>query len=140
MAAPKYIEAGKLRDRITISDAATSNGQQDAFGEIISGASPPIIPGGENVPAMIEFVAGRQVYSTETFTSQVTHRVTLRWMPGIKPQQEVNFLDYEGNKRNLQIMFIDNPDQRNRMLILNCLERDQSARVDVITQVGFPPL
>jgi len=131
-----YIEAGSLRDRITISDPATQSGTQDDYGEVISGANPPIVA--SNVPAKIEFISGRNVYTSETFVSQVTHRVTLRWMPGVKPQQEINFVDQEGNTRNLQIMFIDNPDQRNLMLILNCLERDLSTRVDVTTVVPLP--
>jgi head-tail adaptor len=133
----QYIEAGRLRDRITISAPATAvNGSQDAYGEIISAANPPIIA--ENVPAMIEFVGGKQVYTAETYMSQVTHRVTIRWMPGLLPQQGVTFTDQEGRLRQLQIMFVDNPDQRNRMLILNCLERDLSVRVDLTTTVPLP--
>lgn len=128
----QYIEAGKLRHRITVTDPATVAGTQDEYGEIIAGANPPVVA--EDIPAMIEFLAGKQVYTAATFTSQVTHRVTIRWIPGIKPQQEVNFTDPEGKKRNLQIMFIDNPDERKRMLVLSCLERDQSVRFDVITQ------
>lgn len=128
-----YVEAGKLRQRITITDPATVGGTQDAYGELIPGADPTPIY--DNLPARIEFVAGKQVYTAATFTSQVTHRVTIRWAPGIKPQQRVTFLDVEGNKRQLQIMFIDNPEERRRMLILNCLERDQSARADVVTQI-----
>jgi head-tail adaptor len=129
----QYIEAGKLRDRITISDPSTASGTQDGYGEILPGANPPIVA--EDVPAMIEFASGKEVYTAETFTSQVTHRITIRWIAGIKPQQEVQFVDAEGNTRNLQIMFIDNPDQRARMLILSCLERDQSVRSDVTTQI-----
>jgi head-tail adaptor len=133
---PQYIQAGRLRDRITISAPATSTGTQDGYGEVISGANPPIVA--DNVPAEIEFVSGRIAYTAETFLSQVTHRITIRWMPGVKPQQEINFVDQEGNTRNLQVLYIDNPDQKNLMLILFCLERDLSTRVDVVTAVPLP--
>jgi len=128
-----YIEAGKLRQRITVTDPATVGGTQAPDGELIPDADPAPIY--KDLPARIEFVSGKQVYTAATFTSQVTHRVTIRWAPGIKPQQRITFLDAEGQTRQLQIMFIDNPDERRRMLILNCLERDQSARADVVTQI-----
>lgn len=127
----QYIAAGQLRHRIKIIDPTTVSSTQDSFGQPIPAKDPPVIA--ENLPAMIEFLSGKQVYTAATFTSQVTHRVTIRWRAGIKPQQEVNFTDPEGKVRDLQIMFIDNPDELNRMLILNCLERDQSVRFDVIT-------
>lgn len=126
-----YIEAGKLRHRIKIVDpTVVDTGAQDSFGQIIPGANPPTVA--DNLPASIEFVSAKQIYAAQTFTSQVTHRITIRWMAGIKPEQEVQFTDPEGKDRHVQIVSIDNPDQQSRMLILNCLERDQSVRVDVI--------
>jgi SPP1 family predicted phage head-tail adaptor len=124
---PTYIQAGKLRQRIRILDPTVVTTAQDSFGGEIPGTDPAVIA--DNLPAAIEFVAAKLQYTASTFTSQVTHSVLIRWMPGIKAQQEVTFTDAEGRARVLQIQFIDNPDERNHFLILSCLERDQSARV-----------
>jgi head-tail adaptor len=127
MPPPTYIEAGKLRQRVTIIDPTQAPSGQDSFGGIILTTGVLIA---ENIPAAIEFVSAKLQY-VGMFTSQVTHRVTIRWMPGIKAQMEIIFTDAEGRERKLQIMFIDNPDERKHMLILSCLERDQSVLVAI---------
>jgi SPP1 family predicted phage head-tail adaptor len=129
MQTPTHLQAGKLRHRIRILDPTLVTTQQDSFGGEIPGTDPAVVA--DNLPAAIEFVAAKQQYTASTFTSLVTHNVTIRWMPGIKAQQEVTFQDAEDRRRVLQIQFVDNPDERNHFLILSCLERDQSARVGV---------
>jgi SPP1 family predicted phage head-tail adaptor len=129
MQTPPHLQAGKLRQRITILDPTQVTTAQDSFGGEIPGSSPAIIA--DNLPAAIEFVTAKQQYTAQTFTSLVTHNVTIRWMPGIKAQQEVTFTDGEGRARVLQIQFVDNPSEKNHFLILSCVERDQSARVVV---------
>jgi head-tail adaptor len=124
---PNYIQAGKLRHRITILDLTVGvPGSQTPSGGIIPGPQPT--PIAEDLPAAIEFVSAKETYSGDQFISQVTHRVTIRWKPGIRANQQIYFTDAEGRQRTFRVLFIDNPDERNKMLILSCLETDESTR------------
>ena len=120
-----YIEAGKLRQRITIVDPTQVTTVQDTFGGNVAGQEQPLVIA-RDLPAAVEFVSDKMVYSAQQYVSQVTHRVTIRWMAGITAKQQVVYKDPEGRQRVLQVQGVGNPDERNRMLILNCLERDDS--------------
>jgi SPP1 family predicted phage head-tail adaptor len=129
MQTPTRIEAGQLRHRINIIDPTQITTQQDGFGGEIPASAPT--PFAVDVHAKIEFVAAKLQYTASTFTSQVTHNITIRWRPGIRAQQEVTYVDDEGRTRILQIQFIDNPKELKHFLVLSCLERDQSTRLVV---------
>jgi head-tail adaptor len=127
MPATNYIQAGKLRQRITILDLTVGvAGSQDSFGGIVPGPQPT--PIADDLPASIEFVSAKESYSGDQFVSLVTHRVTVRWLPGVRANQSVLFTDAEARVRTLQVLAVDNPDERNKMLILSCQERDDSTR------------
>jgi SPP1 family predicted phage head-tail adaptor len=129
-----YVEAGKLRQIVQIVDPTQVTTVQDSFGGNVAGQEQPLVIA-RDLPASIEFVSDKMVYSAQQYVSQVTHKVTIRWMPGITAKQEVVYLDPEGRQRVLQVQGVGNPDERNRMLVLNCLERNDS----LFENVTVPP-
>lgn len=119
-ASPSAIRAGELRHRITIVDP---NVKQDTFGD--TQASDASIFA-ENVPAKIETLTGRELWSAQQKVSQVTHRITIRWMRGVLAKMNVKWFDERD--RFFQIQAVENPDGRHKRIELLCVERDDSAR------------
>src|SRR5579862_9742227 len=114
------LKAGSLRHFITIlqpslaQDAA--GGWQDGQGNILA----------QNVPASIETLSGRELYSAQQKVSEVTHRITIRWQPQISAGMTISWFD--DRQRFFQIQSVENPDGRPIKLDLLCVERDDSAR------------
>lgn len=103
---------------ITIAQANTT---EDRFG-----GSDPSLAGSTQVAtvrAKIEALTLRELYAAQQKISEVTHRVTIRWMDGIAAGMLVWF-----HGRQFQIQNVNNVDERNVRLELLCLERDDSAR------------
>jgi SPP1 family predicted phage head-tail adaptor len=98
--------------------------QQDAFGGPITADATVFAM----VRASIEALTGRELYQAQQKVSEVTHKVTMRWMSGVKPNMNVWFS--EGTPtvtRVFQILDVQNPDEKHHVLWLMCLERDASA-------------
>jgi SPP1 family predicted phage head-tail adaptor len=115
---PLAIAAGEFKHFITIAQANTT---EDKFG----GSSPDMAgatPIG-NSYAKIEQLTLREMYTAQQRVSEVTHRVSLRWMPGVK----AGMLVWHG-RRQFQIQGVDNVKEMNKLLVLLCLERDDSVR------------
>ena len=74
------------------------------------------------VEALSATAFGKTVYAAQQETSQVTHRVTIRYLDGIKASMLVWFRD-----RQFQIQAIVDPDEQQKVLFLLCLEREDSA-------------
>jgi SPP1 family predicted phage head-tail adaptor len=110
------IHAGRLRHQIKIVDLVLA---QDTFGgtQIDSGAVFAV------VWAEVLALSGRELEAAQQKVSEVTHRITLRYLPGIVAQQNVWFDD-----RQFQIEDVEDPDERRKILFLLCIERDNSAR------------
>ncbi len=119
MSASTTIQAGKLRHRISILRA---NLTQDSFGGWQIGDDSIFAA---NVPAAIETLTGRELYAAQQKVSEVTHRITIRWQPGILAKMNVAWPDED---RFFQIQVPENPDGRHKVLNLLCIERDDSAR------------
>jgi SPP1 family predicted phage head-tail adaptor len=117
--AQNSLYAGKLRQRIKI---VQPNVTQDASGGwTIDDASPIAI-----VWASVEMLSGRELSAAQQLVSEVSHKITIRWMRGIRASQQVWFNDAEGLNRTFKIQAVQNPDERNKMLFLLCIERDDS--------------
>jgi SPP1 family predicted phage head-tail adaptor len=117
------IRAGDLRHFIQILQQAP--GDQDSFGQPTVGDESPIA----TVWAKIEALSGRELYAAQQKVSQVTHRITIRYMAGLKSGMKVLFNDPgTGMPRKFQIQDVENPDEIPHMLWLLCMERDDSAR------------
>ena len=108
------IEAGKLRQRI---DIVKPNLTQDPAG----GTQVDDDSIFATVWASIEAFTGVERYAGQQLVAEVTHKITIRWMDGVKASMNVW---YEG--RQFQIQAVLNPDERHHMLVLMCLERDDS--------------
>jgi SPP1 family predicted phage head-tail adaptor len=114
------IQAGQLRHRITI---LRSNLTINSLGGWKVGDDSPFA---ENVPASIEMLTGRELYAAQQKVSQVTHRITIRWMPGILSNMNVGWFDER--EKFFQIQAVENPDGRRKKIDLLCIERADSAR------------
>jgi SPP1 family predicted phage head-tail adaptor len=110
------ISAGDLRQQIKIVDLTNV---QDSFGGVAIDSATPFA----TVWAAVEPLSGRELYTAQQKVSEVTHRITIRWMEGVKARQNVWF-----NDRQFQIEAVENPEERNIVLYLLCIELDDSAR------------
>jgi SPP1 family predicted phage head-tail adaptor len=110
------IFAGRLRHRVilvqpSVTQDTTGGWQIDSTNTVAT------------VWASVEALTGRELIAAQQKVSEVTHKVTIRWMAGIKANMNVQF-----DQRQFQIQAVENPDERHKMLVLLCIERDNSAR------------
>ncbi len=115
------IEAGKLRHLINIVKPAAT---QDSFGGVsIDQADETIFA---RVWAKIETLTQsrylREVYAAQQKVAQISHLITIRWLPGVASNMNVVF-----RNRLFQIQGAADPDENQHVLVLLCLERDGSA-------------
>lgn len=106
------MEAGLLRRPITISSPATT---QDAFGQPL-----PTFNTVCNTWASINTITSKEVYALGSgFTSQVTHRITVRYNPDvvIKAGYLITYM-----ARQFQVQAVSDPDESQRQLNLMVLE------------------
>jgi SPP1 family predicted phage head-tail adaptor len=117
----EIIESGKLRHRIQLISLPKVQG---AMGGPITADAPVFAI----VWGRIEALSGRELYKAQQMVAQVTHLVTIRWLAGVKSNMEVWFS--EGSPvvtRQFRILYQENPDEKHHVLLLYCLERDDSA-------------
>jgi SPP1 family predicted phage head-tail adaptor len=106
------IAAGKLRHLVQI---VTPNSRQDTFG----GTNVQDDSNLAELPAAVEALVGRELYAAQQINPEVTHKITIRYMDGIRAKMNVLF-----RGRFFQIEAPLDPDERQRMLILLCIERN----------------
>lgn len=70
------------------------------------------------LPARVEPLQGDERWNAQQFHAEVTHRVTVRWLAGVLPTMRVV---HDG--RILEIESVINPDERNEIVELMCIER-----------------
>lgn len=89
-------------------------------------------PGGgavlATVWAAIEMPNGRDALVAQSFASSVTHRITMRWIPGVLAKQQVKWVDAESRTRTFQIEAVLNPDEKNKVLQLFAVEINDSTQ------------
>jgi SPP1 family predicted phage head-tail adaptor len=110
------LQAGKLRHRIQIVRA---NGNVDTFGGVPQDLADWQVL--HNAWADIKTMNGRDLLVADQFMSQVNLQVTIRYQPDIDASCRVWF-----NKKTFQITAVVNPDQRTKMLVLLCVEINDS--------------
>lgn len=106
--------AGRFRHPINI---VAQNDSQDSTG----GFNPNNTTIVATVWASIEALSGAEKFAAHEFVSQVSHQVVIRYMPGISSALQVQFAG-----RRFQIESVLNPDERNKILILLCIEINDS--------------
>jgi SPP1 family predicted phage head-tail adaptor len=117
------LAAGKLRHRITI---LRPNLKQDTFGGWKNDDGSVFAA---SVPAAIETLTGRELYTAQQKVSEVTHRITIRWQKGIQAKMKIVWFDEVD--RFFDIQAPENPDGRHKLLHLLCIERNDSVRTNV---------
>jgi SPP1 family predicted phage head-tail adaptor len=110
------LQAGKLRHRIQLMRQNLTQGTSG--GTVVDDVS--IFA---TVWASVEALTGRELYAAQQKVSEVSHKITMRWRGGITAAMNVWF-----DGREFQIQAVQNPDERHKLLILLCIERDSSAR------------
>jgi SPP1 family predicted phage head-tail adaptor len=107
----RWTGAGRRRHLINIMQPSAT---QSSFGDL----TPATVPFASGVWAEISEVQDRELYRTQQFVSEVTHRMNIRYIAGVVPKMQVVF-----QGRTFQIQAVSNPEMRNRELNLLCLER-----------------
>jgi SPP1 family predicted phage head-tail adaptor len=113
------VEPGQLNLRVVIQQQETT---QDAFGQPIKTWVPLA-----TVWAAIAVQESGLQYQTATFTSKVTHRITMRWTSTLIIKPSMRFVYTEpstGVVHTYSVEGLENPDQRNRTLSIRCYELD----------------
>lgn len=103
------MRAGELRHRITIQEQGET---KDSFG-----ADTLTWQDFATVWAAIEPLQGREYFAAQQVHAEVTTKIRIRYLPGVKPSMLVLF----GN-RKFNILAVTNSNERNRELVLMAKE------------------
>lgn len=109
------MRAGRLRHRVTIQQKVEA---VNGFGERIVSWSTVA-----NVSAGVEPLRGREFFDAEQVQAEISHRVIMRYRPGINSTMR---LLYKGRVLHIQAPPID-VDERHRELQLMCREMPDAA-------------
>ena len=125
MSRQTVIRAGELRHVVQIVSLPS---QQDSFGGPIQSDAAVFA----SVRGSVRALSGRELYSAQQMVSEVTHKVTVRWLPGVKAKMDVAFsAGSPAVTRYFQILYVLNPDELNKLLVLLCIERDDGYALGV---------
>ena len=109
------LNAGDLRQRIVVQSPSAAS---DAFGQTAADDAQGWTTA-FTVWAMVRPLNGKDVYALGAgFTSQVTHKVSIRW-PGSWVTSQMR-IQYDG--RTFKIQAVSDPDEKKRQLDLICME------------------
>ena len=106
------MQAGKLRERVTILAPPGPEQSQDSFG-----TPADVYDAVATRWAEVKELSGRELWYAEQVQSSVTHEVTFRWFQGLT---EKHRLDFQG--RTLEIDSITR-DSRKREMTVRAVER-----------------
>ncbi len=114
------LNTGRLRNRVSIVSVSPT---QDSTG----GTNLSVDVLYANVWASIEAQSGSDTPGAGSAgVSRVTHQVVIRYLPGIVAKMQVQF-----NGRQFQIEAVQNPDERTKILILQCVEINDSQQQSI---------
>lgn len=102
------MRVARLRHRVTIQKPVIT---KDGSGGVVT--SWENISGIHEVWAAIEPLTGQQYFAAKQVMSEVSHRVTMRYLPGVLPTMRLLF-----SGRYFSIVSVINPDEKNRYLVL----------------------
>lgn len=107
------IDVGKMRHRITFQ---RFDGERDGYGDPLE-ADDAHWTDVATTWAAIDPISGREFYAAEQSQSEVTHKVRLRYRPGLTTAMRIS---WEG--RLLKILSIIDWEERHESLLLMCKE------------------
>jgi SPP1 family predicted phage head-tail adaptor len=106
------VQAGQLRNYITIESLAGTTA--DGFGntrQVWTAVH-------SSVPASITPVSSREIFNADRAVSSFTHRIVIRYMPGITTAMRIKH-----GSRTFTIAGLVNGDERSISLELTCMEQ-----------------
>lgn len=104
------MRAGLLRKQVVIQQPSAT---QNTRGEEIPSWATFL-----TVRAAIEPLNGRELLAAQSIESQVTTKITIRYQSGITPDMRIKY-----GSRYFDIQAIQNIEERNRMIEMQCIER-----------------
>lgn len=110
------MRAGSLRRKVTIE---TPTEAQNALGEPIKSWA----TFAANVPADIAPYNGSERLIAQQVNSQLNTRMTIRYLAGVTTRMRVIYASATGT-RTFQIENIENIDERNKQMTLECVESE----------------
>lgn len=108
------MRAGELKRRIRIQQQSST---QDDYGQQIESWSDVLV-----CWAAIKAATSKEVYAASGFTSQITHKITIRFPRDIEIRSNMRILY---GTRVFLIQAIPNPDEGIQQLALMCLELNE---------------
>lgn len=105
------MQAGKLRHYVTVQTYEATG--VDNRGNR-TGAWEPLF---EKVPCEIVTLAGKELEMARAIVAQANVKIRMRYLPGLSARHQIT---WQG--RTFHIGAIDNVEQRNRELVLTCVE------------------
>lgn len=113
------MRAGRLRHRVAIQ---RRTGAESGFGEPTDTWTDLA-----TVSAGVEPISGREYFAAQQVQSEVTHRVTIRYLAGVTPKDRIVWTDpATGVARYFDIRSVLDKDERHRELALMCVEHARS--------------
>jgi SPP1 family predicted phage head-tail adaptor len=106
-----YVSAGSMTERVALLTASQS---KDADGEFVQAHELVATVWGR-----VDALTSKYIEKPESVTTEATHKVTIRWMPGITSANLVQLSD----GRIFDIQAALDPDERKVNLALYCYER-----------------
>lgn len=104
--------AGKLNKRISFI-RKTDGTAKDTAGDTIIGTDTFA-----TVWARVDYVKGREYFEAKKFQSELTYRITVRYMQGITPDMVISY-----NNRTFKIEDIMDPLEYHEVLEIMCFEK-----------------
>lgn len=121
------LQVGKLRHRLQIVNPGTT--VDEAGGVSLASTSPMATVWGR-----IESITGRDVLAAAQFDSDITHKITIRYRDGVLAKQQIYFQGPGSRPRAFQILYVLNPDERNKLLYLMCSEINDSTQQNLSSE------
>ncbi len=107
------IDVGKMRHRITLQ---RFDGERDGYGDPLEDDDDHWADVATTWAA-IDPISGREFYAAEQSQSEVTHKVRLRYHPGLTTAMRISWAG-----RRLKILSIIDWEERHESLLLMCKE------------------
>lgn len=126
------LKIGELRHRLQLMKPYGPS--QSSFGDVSLANYSPV----RTMWGKVESITGRDVLAANQFSDQVTHLITIRHFRhnlDIFAKDQIWFQGAMTYVRQFQVEYVLNPDERNKTLMLLCVEIDQSTN----QPVGTPP-
>ncbi|HDZ39249.1 MAG TPA: head-tail adaptor protein [Marinobacter sp.] len=103
------MQAGQLRHRVEVQASSEANSRGNTTKTWTTEVT---------IWAGIEPLSGRELIEAQEVVADATHRVKIRYLADVTPKKRFLF-----GTRELYIESVQNIDERNRELVLTCVER-----------------